>query len=310
MCHGFGYLPLSHRAVRWVKGPAYADLGPAVYCTDGSGGARSQDPMLRRCGWGWVQTSPAGWGWASYGPLEGSSQSVPRAEMVAVIQVVRATTGDISIYTDHANIVSGMAKGHVRCAFLSNSDLWEDIWAAVRTHAGSVSVFKVPAHADVDAVLTSDVPREAIVGNYVADAVADRGAKMAELPDNVVQDYMAVQRTAELVLHRVVAVTVAAASVHKNPLRNIRPPSARPQPLRRLKQARRHTAHSVVAVARAWRCTQCMGMSPAKGVAAWFRTPCPGREGTEEALHQVCAPHPSHSLSRGPVLIWCAVCGA
>ena len=45
----------------------------------------------------------------------------------------------------------------------------------------AVSVFKVPAHADVDAVLTSDVPREAIVGNYVADAVADRGAKMASV---------------------------------------------------------------------------------------------------------------------------------
>ena len=136
----------------------------------------------------------------------------------------------------------------------SDSDFKGHLWAAVRTHAGSVSVFKVPAHADVDAVLTSDVPREAIVCNYVADAVADRGAKMAELPDNVVQDYMAVRRKAELVLRRVVAVTVAAASVHKSPLRNIRPRSARPQPLRRLKQARRDTAHSVVAVARAWRC--------------------------------------------------------
>ena len=166
--------PDSHRAVRWVKGPAYVGLGPGVYCTDSSGGAHPQDPMLRRCGWGWVQISSAGWGWASYGPLGGSSQPAPRAEMVAVIQVDDATTGDISIYADYANIVSGIAKGHVRCAFLSNSDLWEDIWAAVRTHAGTVSVFKIPAHADEDAVLTCDVPREAIVGNCVADAVADR----------------------------------------------------------------------------------------------------------------------------------------
>ena len=117
---------------------------------------------------------------------------------------------------------------------------------------------------------------------------------MAELPDDVVQDHVAVRRKAELVLRRVVAVTVAAASVHKNPLRSIRPPNARPQPLRRLKQARRDTAHSAVAVARAWSVAD----------------PMPKERKDWGGLASGVCPHPAHSLSRGPVLIWCAVCGA
>ena len=60
---------------------------------DGSGGEYSKDPRLRVCGWAWVQpaqsaTYPA-WPIAGqYGTSPGK-QTVPRAEMRALLQLLR-----------------------------------------------------------------------------------------------------------------------------------------------------------------------------------------------------------------------------
>ena len=235
---------------------------------------------------------------------------MPRAELVAVIQVVCSTFGDITVYTDHKNIVTGMRLNPEKCAFLTNNDLWEDLWAAVASHQGSVTVLKVPAHASEEDVILSEVPKEAIIGNFIADAVACRGSKMAELPEEVVDRVKALKAKALLVLGRAVVVSVAAASLHKNPERSLKPPSSQPRPLHSLKKAKRDSGHSVVALARAWRCTRCLGVSPRKGVAAWFMTPCPGSGCDIQALELARAPHPTHSLERGPALLWCKICGA
>ena len=72
-----------------------------------------------------------------------------------------------------------MRKNPEMCAFLADSDLWEDLWAAVASHQGSVTGLKVPAHASEEDVILSEVPKEAIIGNFIADAVACRGSKMA-----------------------------------------------------------------------------------------------------------------------------------
>eukprot|EP00973_Karenia_brevis_P089704 12399068-Karenia_brevis.AAC.1 len=57
--------------------------------TDGSGGERSADPRLRRCGWAWIINSSNGdkqFGpvahYGGYGIMDGR-QTVPTAEMTA-----------------------------------------------------------------------------------------------------------------------------------------------------------------------------------------------------------------------------------
>ena len=75
-------------------------------CTDGSGGLYSSDNELRRCGWSAVQLqegSPSNWPWIA-APLGGNSQTVPRAELTAVIMVVEYAAGDCQTWTDHDNV--------------------------------------------------------------------------------------------------------------------------------------------------------------------------------------------------------------
>eukprot|EP00973_Karenia_brevis_P031414 4333402-Karenia_brevis.AAC.1 len=56
--------------------------------TDGSGGERSADPRPRRCGWAWTikQYSPVAY-YGEYGLMDGR-QTVPRADMTAVIRAL------------------------------------------------------------------------------------------------------------------------------------------------------------------------------------------------------------------------------
>ena len=82
-------------------------LEPGIYFTDGSGGLYSSDPRRRRCGWGIARifydplrpqnnTLTIGW----YGALPTQNQTVPRAELWAVIVVIEFAQGEITIYSD------------------------------------------------------------------------------------------------------------------------------------------------------------------------------------------------------------------
>eukprot|EP00975_Prorocentrum_lima_P042566 8942470-Prorocentrum_lima.AAC.1 len=76
---------------------------------DGSGGAHSSYPVLRRCGWAWVTLNAKvhleiSSGMA--GTLAGH-QSVPRAEIQAFIQAAANTKGPFTYYTDAAIVVKG-----------------------------------------------------------------------------------------------------------------------------------------------------------------------------------------------------------
>ena len=71
--------------------------------TDGSGGTgpASKDWRLRRAAWGWVVTDPATMlpYAGAYGSVDGA-QTVPRAELSAIIDIVQSSTGDLVITVD------------------------------------------------------------------------------------------------------------------------------------------------------------------------------------------------------------------
>ena len=78
--------------------------------TDGSGGCRSNDPRLRRVGIGVCKCSLSDDGiFSVHGgvscSLEGWKQTVPRAELRAIIFVLTPSSGYVIIYTDHINHV-------------------------------------------------------------------------------------------------------------------------------------------------------------------------------------------------------------
>ena len=90
-------------------------------------------------------------GWAAFGGLPGdqSMQSVPRAELFAVLQVARCTAGRVLVVTDHLNIAKLWAKGEgiLLNPRLGNGDLWYDLHMATKLHS-SFSIVWCPSHLD------------------------------------------------------------------------------------------------------------------------------------------------------------------
>ena len=67
------------------------------------------------------------------GPLPGSHQTVARAELFAVAEVVRRQQGDLTVWTDHQPLIQIwnkiQQKGIHAVGELANQDLWDDIVA-------------------------------------------------------------------------------------------------------------------------------------------------------------------------------------
>ena len=66
--------------------------GDAVFCTDGSGG-HAKEKGLRRCGWAYACIAKGEMVHFVAGPLPGEHQSVPRAELYALVALLESTAG-------------------------------------------------------------------------------------------------------------------------------------------------------------------------------------------------------------------------
>ena len=87
-----------------------------IMATDGSGGMYPTNTTLRRVGWGLSIAKSVGQpiGWAR-GGIAGE-QTVPRAELAAVLAGGQQTTGPLTIWSDSAYVVLGApTDGASRC---------------------------------------------------------------------------------------------------------------------------------------------------------------------------------------------------
>ena len=80
-----------------------------------------------------------------YGRLVGK-QTVPRAELRAIVEVLRRIDGDIVVPTDHENLVKTFNKGYVPTLASHAASLWVDFWQAFLVRWGTVTLVWVPFH--------------------------------------------------------------------------------------------------------------------------------------------------------------------
>ena len=83
----------------------------ACICLDGSGGPgqSTRDPRIRRCAWSVVAVAATDCGafevlGSVVGNLVGAKQSVPKAELTALLRALQATSGDLQLCTDAAYV--------------------------------------------------------------------------------------------------------------------------------------------------------------------------------------------------------------
>ena len=121
------------------------------FFTDGSC-YQPHHPMLALAGWA---ASLAFTDFDLAGPLIGHPQTISRAELTAVLQVLRwsnvhAIASPISIWTDSAYVASGVnallhGLDHEPGA---NCDLWADLENALSVHEATIQIQHVAAHGD------------------------------------------------------------------------------------------------------------------------------------------------------------------
>ena len=133
----------------------YEDTKVTIF-TDGSGGKRTKDKRLRRCGWAWVLPQPGSNKLARYGARGalGGLQTVPRAELRAIHHCLSSIKGhkhikELVIYSDCKMAVDGIAKGRQHTSKIKLGQLWTCVWDEYEACVDSgihITVLKVKSH--------------------------------------------------------------------------------------------------------------------------------------------------------------------
>ena len=166
-------------------------LGPIDVFVDGSGGKHSDDPRLRRCGWGVViilmkdNDLHADIECGIFGTLAGCKQTVGRAELTACTKALAWLPKhcSINLISDNLTCVEGIKAGSLNPK-LGNCDLWQEFWRLVAGRAWLVTLAKVKAHSQAAHLKSGSISIFSLFGNYLADALANAGASQNQLPEH------------------------------------------------------------------------------------------------------------------------------
>ena len=96
------------------------------------------------------ETVPGEFDWsnAAVGECDSDFQSVPRAELTAIVEVVRQIVrgAPLRIGCDHKNHVKAFTKGKSHTLGLKNADLWWEFWAYVEERTAGLELVHIPSH--------------------------------------------------------------------------------------------------------------------------------------------------------------------
>ena len=163
------------------------------YFSDGSGGRFNTYPILRRCGFGvaYLVQSPSAYTdldarffkWGVFGAVTGEIQTVPRAELFAIsVIVMRVQPGRTVICTDSKVCFDTFQLGKQHCLRSPHADLWKSVWDVLDQGLVQLSLRWVKAHGDrVNVMAAYRLQPWEVIGNCVADALAERGSSIAEV---------------------------------------------------------------------------------------------------------------------------------
>ena len=112
--------------------------GVATYTLRLAGGKHSRDIRLRRVGWGAARLIDKDSGLNElesglFGLLPGQIQTVPRAELFGMLEVLRKLVevgcrNPVVLWVDVSYLTLGFGRGLWRIQEFSNPDLWESFW--------------------------------------------------------------------------------------------------------------------------------------------------------------------------------------
>jgi len=281
------------------------------YYTDGSGGRDGAIPHLRRCAWSVVRSDDNGCLTCfAFGALPGKAQSVPRAELYAILYVVERASGPVQIFTDSKIAVDGFKGGPNANPASAMAGLWSRFWASLKD--GSELVW-VPSHKSEADVTSGVLPLHALVGNAMADEVATVAAAQCALPQADADRYELWKARTIAVQKRLVEIALDTFSFTR---RDGEEQEALPRPPPKLPVAAAalRSEHRIAIQRGVHRCLVCLAAAkPTEPTFRdWLESSCPGAEPVpfgEAKPPTWLNADPSHTIRAHRGMAWCTSCG-
>ena len=200
-------------------------LGGGTYGVDGTGGPHTREPLIRRAAWAFARLKEAE-GVMDYdnvctGVLEGEVQSAPRAELIAIEEVLKEVKKEerLEVVSDHWNHVKAWRMGKAHCMALANSDVWWSIWKELREREGSFSLVWCPSHTAEDKSKaekwTGLLQPERVYINDVVDKKAGKRGEEEQQPEHVVKACKELIEKASNIVERNALIAIRTSEEHK-----------------------------------------------------------------------------------------------
>ena len=242
------------------------------------------------------------------GPLGGDKQTVPRAELQAIITLLQVTAGTIRVCTDSDYVYIGFNRGH-KHVHNENNDLWIELWEAHHARNGTIFLQWVPSHVAEHDIATSNIPPWCFFNNQVADGLCTAIAEDFQVPSEVASQIEDLDRVTGLIRNRLVRVHELWFSLsNADYLHDVnREEVAKPAKKARQEITEAASKHNITKFAPSrWACSDCFtSVNPLQTVSLqyWLASNC-------IKLHRPPWARFSHHYFRRGDLHVCLRCGA
>lgn len=305
------------REVQW-DGPGDLGVFTGTVCCDGSKLGHTEHAQV---GWAAAQVDDQGQvGVAAMGLMPVAlpeQRKVKRVEMWAFFEVIRHALPPIIVHTDHAGILSGLARGRDWCtaACRAHADVWRLIWRVIDDlgglQQGIFEVWHCKAHRSKAAIARLAAPAQAVArGNAQVDVLAKVAAELdaghgreAALREATLKVRWMLRYVGWWHAQTEVWPDVEPRRPQEAPDPAVRRPPPPPPP------ARPHTLRLITAGT--WRCTECgRWASSVGGNRRLRRVECPGvtRLPAAGASGRYVSVQ-GHAVMRTGPMFWCLHCG-
>ena len=228
------------------------------------------------------------------GPLAGEVQTVPRAELTAAVETLRAVEGlggDVELVSDCKSVTDGFQsrKADGRQKSGANLDLWDELMELIekrKLDGFEVKVRKIRAHVTEWHVEAGLIDWPDFVGNEFADAHAKAAAVLRQIPRKRAKEVGEVDKLARSIQSQIIATNIDAIAAegkrkeaeHVVFGKELKAKKAQKKKKSSISELLSSTGHALVKNfdhnknAFVWKCGQCLASKADSKLAKWLRS--------------------------------------
>ena len=277
--------------------------------TDGA--LRGRAPQAaRRGGWACVLVDAEGKIiFGLYGPCPGDFPTALRAELRAVVVLLKHALPPLTTHVDCQTVVDGWTKGREWCeaSCRPDADLWRELWRLLEDVGPGVVMMKCKGHATEADVSSGRATNFEKVANDNADHYAGAGATIAEQQrpnDGLITGYKDARRWYHW-------LATLAADLPRDTQEVVATPDQEAKAPRRANGLHDSQPHSPEKSSDRWTCTVCQlhvsVTASGKCRSTFFRSACRGNVADRAAAN--AATGKRHQLYVSGEITWCMTCG-